>query len=78
MNDDGQAMKAFSKTLCRQDHTIRYSISMTPDGWEVREERDNRVVMQVRYQDWHRVERARASIATELRELQGEGWAETN
>jgi len=29
-------------------------------GWEVREERDDRVVRLVTYTDWHRVERALA------------------
>jgi hypothetical protein len=27
-------------------------------GWRVREERDNVVVREVEYEDWHRVERA--------------------
>ncbi len=48
----------FSKSLRYQEQTRRYSIEQTDAGWEVREERDSAVVKQVRYQDWHRVERA--------------------
>ncbi len=49
----------FSKSLRYQEQTRRYSIAPTDAGWEVREERDSELVKQVRYQDWHRVERAR-------------------
>lgn len=66
----------FCKSL-RYDHqTRRYSIAATPTGWEVREERDSEVVRQVHYQDWHRVERARRSIAMELDQLERSGWSE--
>jgi hypothetical protein len=34
-------------------------------GWEVREERDDRVVRLVTYTDWHRVERALAMDLSE-------------
>lgn len=69
-------MDAFNKQLQYLDHTRRYSISVTLDGWEVREERDSQVVRQAHYQDWHRVERAQRSIAIELDELQNKGWTE--
>lgn len=65
----------FSKSLRYQEHTLRFSIATTDGGWEVREERDSRVVKTVQYQDWHRVERARRSIAIELDALQKQGWA---
>jgi hypothetical protein len=42
----------------------------------VREERDSEVVRKVQLQDWHRVERARRSIAIELADLQKQGWSE--
>ena len=45
-------------------------------GWEVREERDSEVVRRMQFQDWHRVERARRSIAIELDALQRKGWSE--
>ena len=40
----------------------------------MREERDSEVVKRVKYQDWHRVERARRSIAIEMDQLQDAGW----
>jgi hypothetical protein len=76
MSKDGRAMYAFSRTLQYLEHTRRYSIAATEGGWEVREERDSQVVRQAKYQDWHRVERARRSITIELKELREKGWAE--
>lgn len=69
-------MDPFTKQLQYHDHTRRYSISVTLDGWEVREERDSQVVRQAHYQDWHRVERVQRSIANELDDLQAQGWTE--
>lgn len=71
-------MYAFSRKLQYLEHTRRYSIAATVDGWEVLEERDSEVVRQARYQDWHRVERARRSITIELKDLRAKGWAEVN
>ena len=67
---------AFTKKLQLLEHTRRYSIAVTDDGWEVREERDSELVRQARYQDWHRVERVKRSIAIELDDLRTQGWAE--
>ena len=69
-------MLSFDKSLRHHQQTLRYSIAATPTGWEVREERDNEVVKTVHYQDWHRVERARRSIAIVLDDLQRQGWLE--
>jgi hypothetical protein len=69
-------MYAFSKKLQLQQHTRRYSIVAIDGGWEVREERDSEVVRKARYDDWHRVERAKRSITIELDELVNKGWAE--
>ena len=66
----------FSKSLRYDQQTRRYSIAVTPAGWEVREERDSEVVKRVHYQDWHRVERARRSITIELDALRRKGWSE--
>ena len=66
----------FSKSLRNKEQTRRYSIAPTESGWEVREERDSEVVKKVRYQDWHRVERALRSITIELDDLQKQGWSE--
>ena len=69
-------MVAFEKNLQLQEHTRRYSIAPADSGWEVREERDSKVVKRVHYQDWHRVERARRTITIELDQLQQQGWSE--
>lgn len=71
-------MYAFSKQLRFLEQTRRYSIVATENGWEVREERDSKVIRQAHYQDWHRVERARRSFTVKLRELKADGWAEVN
>lgn len=68
----------FVKSLRYQDSTRRFSIATTEAGWEVREERNSEVVKRVNYQDWHRVERARRSIAIELNALRDKGWSEEN
>ncbi|HKW01143.1 MAG TPA: hypothetical protein VJN96_15065 [Vicinamibacterales bacterium] len=39
-------------------HTKRVTITRSEGGWAVREERDDRVVRDIQYTDWHRVERA--------------------
>jgi hypothetical protein len=39
-------------------HVNRVTITRASAGWDVREERDDTVVRQVNYTDWHRVERA--------------------
>ena len=69
-------MLAFDKSLRFQHQTRRYSIATTTSGWEVREERDSEVVKTQHFQDWHRVERARRSIAIVLDDLQRQGWSE--
>ena len=69
-------MFAFDKQVKYLDNTRRYSILTTDAGWEVREERDSKVVKTVNYQDWHRVERARRSITIELDDLRRQGWSD--
>lgn len=64
----------FTRSLRNAEHTRRYTIAETPAGWEVRQEQDSQVVRRVQYHDWHRVERARRSIAHEVRELEAAGW----
>jgi len=41
-----------------EGHLERVTVSRCEQGWEVREQRDERLVRQARYSDWHRVERA--------------------
>ena len=42
----------------RDGKTQRVVVTRGLAGWDVREERDSRVVRQSTYTDWHRVERA--------------------
>lgn len=46
------------------------------EGWEVREETEGGVVRQVKYVDWHRVERARAMFDLTVQTLRQQGWIE--
>jgi hypothetical protein len=70
-------MHAFTKSLKYRGHERRFSIEPTGGGWEVREEEDSRVVRQIRYTDWHRVERARRAFTLEMIDLREKGWAES-
>jgi len=45
-------------------------------GWEVYEEEDSRVILTVRYRDWHRVERAIRTFASKAASLRKHGWTE--
>lgn len=49
---------------------------MEGSGWEIREEEDSRLVRQVHYTDWHRVERARMAFARQAADLTDDGWTE--
>lgn len=37
---------------------VRFVVTRSPLGWAVRQERDNALVKETHYTDWHRVERA--------------------
>ena len=76
MIEDSRLMFSLDKRLRRHQETRRFSIHATESGWEVLEERDSEVVRKVNLQDWHRVARARRSIAIELDKLQQKGWLE--
>jgi hypothetical protein len=67
-------MYTFDQSLRNAEHTLRYSIALTGRGWEVREERDQRVIRRTEYRDWHRVERARRQWARDLADLRNAGW----
>jgi len=47
-----------TREFTRDGHTKRVTITRSDAGWVVREERDDRVVRDINYTDWHRVERA--------------------
>jgi hypothetical protein len=65
----------FAKELCRAGHTRKFSIrELRPLGWEIRDEQDDRVLKQVHYTDWHRVERALSMFNLQIDELEDAGW----
>jgi hypothetical protein len=64
----------FTKELTQAGHVKRFTIREARCGWEVREEQDSRVVRQVRYHDWHRVERALLVMQQQVHELESSGW----
>jgi hypothetical protein len=68
----------YKRTFRKADQTHRFVITDTHgSGWEVREEQDSRVISRVRYNDWHRVERARMAFANQALNLQLSGWKES-
>jgi len=65
----------FSKELRFAGHVRCFLINrLGREGWEVREEQDRQVVKQIRYTDWHRVERALSLFNMEIGQLESEGW----
>lgn len=65
----------FHRSIQRADHIRRYSIVFAGKfGWEVTLEEDRTLRRRDYYQDWHRVERARALFERELTELTEQGW----
>jgi len=47
-----------TREFVQAGHTKRVVVTRSHAGWDLREERDDRVVRKVNYTDWHRVERA--------------------
>ena len=47
-----------TREFVHDGHTHRVTLTRSEAGWAVREERDDRVVRDINYTDWHRVERA--------------------
>ncbi len=67
----------YAKLLRKAAHTRRFIIrSNESSGWQVVDERDSVVVKCTNYDDWHRVERARAQFAVEALMLRESGWVE--
>ena len=65
----------FAKVLRQAGHTRTFAVSERgKDGWEIREERDNRILKRVCYTDWHRVERAVTVFNLQIGELESHGW----
>ena len=64
-----------SITLRRADHVRHYSIQLVRHaGWEVKLEEDRMLKHHMRYDDWHRVERAVESFRREVEHLTAQGW----
>jgi hypothetical protein len=71
-------MQMFAKELTQAGHTRRFVVSEAGVlGWEVRVEQDSRVVRQICYTDWHRVERALMTLSEQISELERDGWQQT-
>jgi hypothetical protein len=67
----------YARNFRRAAQTRRFSITDTgSSGWEVREEQNSLVVRIVRYDDWHRVERALLHFTREAVALRDSGWIE--
>ena len=68
----------YARSLFNSTHNRRFTVrpadAMT--GWEIRDEIDARVLKSIHYQDWHRVERAKAIFALEANALKDHGWTE--
>ena len=67
----------YARIFRKAAQTRSFSIVDTgSSGWEVREEQNTRVVRIVRYDDWHRVERALLLFGREASALRANGWTE--
>jgi hypothetical protein len=67
----------YARSLANDTHRRRFTVRMAPrTGWEVRDEFDAKVLKNTCYEDWHRVERAKAIFALEAIQLKDSGWTE--
>lgn len=65
----------FNHRLEHQGRTRGFLIeTRAAGGWDVLEEQDRRVVREVHYDDWHRVERQLNVFAMRVEILKNEGW----
>ena len=65
----------FNHRLEHEGRTRGFLIeSRAAGGWDVLEEQDRRVVREVHYDDWHRVERQLNVFAMRVEILKNEGW----
>lgn len=68
----------YLKELCQAGHVRKFTITKYGEsGWEVRDQQDGRVLRQVYYRDWHRVERAANMFDILTDDLENRGWAPT-
>ena len=69
----------FSIALRQAEHTRKYRVTASDvSGWDVTLLEDLRPIRQVHYDDWHRVERAVATLQLEVQELTAKGWSIEN
>jgi len=67
----------YVRLLRKLGHTKMFSVThRQPFGWDVNEEEDSRIVVTVRYRDWHRVERAIRTFAGKAASLREHGWTD--
>jgi hypothetical protein len=65
----------FSIALRHAEHTRKYRVSASHvSGWDLTLVEDLRPTRHVHYDDWHRVERAVATLELEVKELTAKGW----
>ena len=66
----------YARVLEHHGETRRFTISAGAQagGWDVKEERGSQVIWSQHFTDWHRVERARMTMAREIRDLELAGW----
>ena len=65
----------FAIALRQAEHTRNYHVTAAqPSGWELTLLEDQQPTRQVHYEDWHRVERALATLQLEVMALTANGW----
>ena len=64
----------YERQLRQSGQTRRYEICERNGAWEARALLDTQVVKQARYDDWHRVERAKLRFELEVGSLEDRGW----
>lgn len=68
----------FAKELHQAGHVRKLSITKLGEaGWQVSDVQDERVLRQVHYNDWHRVERAVQMFNILTEDLESRGWVTT-
>jgi hypothetical protein len=73
--DSSKGRIMFNHRLEHQGRTRGFMIeTRAAGGWDVLEEQDRRVVREVHYDDWHRVERQLNVFALRVEILKNEGW----
>ena len=66
----------FAISLKHDDHTRKYRVTAGQgSGWDLTLVEDLTPVRRVHYEDWHRVERALATLQLEVLELTAKGWS---